>query len=521
MSSDSTKKRRIADEVSNNNDDNGVGIVGSSTTAIIAEMKEHMREMQNKMDGMQNEMNGMKSRLSRMDELEDKCQHQEEKCNTLEDRCDSLQRSIQILNKENKWEYSAPPIYTSHWTGLGFDEDYIDDMEALVKAIRNKTNIIREERGRMECITLGEESNSNGAAGTLLQYDKVILPHWKELATALQLCQNNNIHFTIQNVQLGTSLFSLLIPAFKGKLQDLFLDNNDFVNISEGIKFIAECMETNRQMKEFGLSNNQLESVDNVHLVLDAIISHPSINKVRLENCLGGDMNSYDALCYLLASDKSFECVDFDRNNIQTQGGSAISDYISNNPPLENLLLSGNKLNDDDAILIAQALKQNTNLGWLHLYYNDFTDIGCQTLSKAVYNPTCLNSVYDCNHTCQIHLDGIDRDLPRWCNNSGVSNPKSKRRMKMHYILSLRHKERSNVQHLNLEFEDDDDEGGLALKIVPKVLETVYKHSNTRRGPSSVAHKLDHPLSIMYEILRGWKMPELYGNSGESGGGLE
>jgi len=416
------------------------------------------------------------------------------------------------LIKENDWEYSAPPIPTSHWTGLGFDEVYIECMEDLVDEIRKKTSTIREEGGYMDYITLGVESPGNDDdTVTFLLYDNGLLPHWKELATALQLCQSNNIDFTIQNVQLTPSVTDVLIPAFKGKLKELFLDNNEFADSREGIEFILTCMEINHQMKEFYLSNNQLGGMENALSVLDAIIRHPSIERVRLENCLGGDINGYDALCYLLASGKSFEfeCIDIERNNIHTMGGTAIPDYIARNPPLRTLLLSDNKLNDEDATFIARALKQNTNLKNIYLYGNDITNIGKEALSKAMYDPTSLNTVYDCNHTCQIVLDVIVRkDLPDWCRNAGYTDPKTIRCMKMHYILSLRHREGSNVQHLNTEFDEDEDgdDTSLSLKIVPKVLEAVSKHSKNEH------HDCRPPLSIMYEILRGWKMPELYGN---------
>ena len=278
-------------------------------------------------------------------------------------------------------------------------------------------------------------------------------------------------------------------------------------------EFIITCIESNPQMKEFCLVNNQLETTDNVGAVLDTVISHPSIDHIRLENCLGGEeINSYDILCSVLASGKQFDTVDFDGNNIHTRGETAIPDYIANNTPLKSLFLSGNKLNDNDAILIAQALKHNTKLEDLHLYRNDFTDIGGEAILKALYDPTSLNSVSECNHTCNIKMDGsaFGRGLPHWCTNSGYTDPKSKRSMKMHYILSLRHREGSNVQHLNTEFDEDKDGDATSLKIVPKVLEAIHKYSKYHMY--SKKYGLVLPLSIMYEILRGWKMPELYGN---------
>lgn len=171
-----------------------------------------------------------------------------------------------------------------------------------------------------------------------------------------------------------------------------------------------------------------------------------------------------------------------------------------------NLFLSGNKLNDNDARLIAKALKMNSNLTDLYLFDNDISDFGYHALSKAVYDPTSLNAIYNCNHSCQIHYH---RDLPHYCTNSSNTNSKTNRKDKIHHILSLRHREGSNVQHLNTEFDGDEDGDATSLKIVPKVLEAIHKYS--KYHIFSKKYDLERPLSIMYEILRGWKMPELYG----------
>ena len=447
---------------------------------------------------MQNEINNMKDRISHIDELENKC--------------GLLQRSIQILSKENKWEYSTCPKPDSYWIERGFDEDYIDSMKELMSEIIRNTIRLRKKEC-IEYITLGVASPDNDV-GTLLQYDDALLPHWKEFTTALQLHHDNNVQFTIQNLQLSHSVISMLVPALKVRLKMLLLDNNGFDD-RKGIEFLVTCMQSNRQMNEFYLTNNQLGGMENARSVLDAVTRHPSIEHVRLENCLGGDINGYNILCSLLASGKQFDTIDFDRNNIHTKGGTAIPDYIANNTPLKSLFLSGNKLNDNDAILIASALKSNSKLEDLHLYRNDFTCIGREALLKAAYDTTSLNSVYNCNHSCQIQIsmeDGsvVGRGLPSFCKNVGenlpltsILDPKSIRSRKMHYILTSSHREGSNVQHLNTEFKDDDED---SLKLAPKVLEAVYKHSNKRRD------RRIPPLSIMYEILRGWKMPELYGN---------
>lgn len=181
-----------------------------------------------------------------------------------------------------------------------------------------------EHSSRIE-LAYCDDDEEEGDIG-FLQYDNVLLPHWRELATALQLCQSNDIDLTIQNVQLTTSVTDVLIPALKGKLHELYLENNEFVDIYKGAEFIITCIESNPLMKEFCLVNNQLETTDNIGAVLDTVISHPSIDHIRLENCLGGDINSYDILCSVLASGKQFDTVDFDTNNISTGGETGISE---------------------------------------------------------------------------------------------------------------------------------------------------------------------------------------------------
>jgi len=504
MSVNNTAKKRKVDI-----DESGI-----SLAAVLAEMQEmksklsRMDELESRCINMQKEMDGLKSRSTIMqneiNSMKDRISHIDE----LENKSNLLQRSVQILSKESTWEYSAPSIPDSHWIESGFvDEDYIELMRRLEDQMKRRA--IRIRNGEcFQYINLGEES-PEGEAGILLQHDDALLPHWKEFATALQLLHGNNIQFTIQNVQLSHSVINMLIPALKGRLKLLFLDNNGFINIRKGIDFSIKCMESNHQLKEFYMANNQLRGMENARSLLDAIISHPSIESVRLEGCLGGDINGYDVLCYLIDSGKNFHSIDLENNNIRTGGGTAISDYITRNAPLCYLLLSNNDLNDDDALLIAEALKYNTNLQSLLLGGNNITSLGIEALYKVIYDPTNLNTLAGCNHTCNIEgcrIEGSD-----FFNDANLDNtsdkPRFNRGKKICRLLINRHKEGSNVQHLNAEFEDEDGGGSsLTLKIIPTVLETVHRYCTV----GLLFTKTIAPLSITYEILRGWKMPELY-----------
>ena len=224
MSTETAKKRKRdgrADE-----EGNGGGVVGMEK--IVAEMKAQMMRMQNELDdtksrsknemdemksrsaSMQNEMDGVKRRLPRVDELERKCQslaaglaNSREKCKSLEARCESLERSMQILAKDTKWEYSAPVIPASHWIDRGFDEIYIERMELLfLRTIKVYTCELR--RGACsEDIRLGGRS---GANDPVLLHDDALLPHWREFANALHYARIVKLLFDLPSTACNSHL---------------------------------------------------------------------------------------------------------------------------------------------------------------------------------------------------------------------------------------------------------------------------------------------------------------------------
>jgi len=254
-------------------------------------------------------------------------------------------------------------------------------------------------------------------------------------------------------------------------------------------------MKANHHLTEISWINSQIDSEEDARAMCLAIVSHPSINRVQLENCFGvGQRLGYDVLCALFVSGRGIKYMDLEGNNIQTLGNTAIPDYIARNTPLMNLFLANNNLNDEDAILIAKALKYNTNIRTLRLQRNGITNVGIDAMKKAFYDPTSLNSVSDSNHTCSLQLPGVDNILI----SNGCDDKLVNRRLKLYHLLSARNREGSNVYHLNLELDKEDD----SLVLVPKVLECIHRYSHSS--------ELVQPLSIMYEILGSWKMPALF-----------
>ena len=363
-------------------------------------------------------------------------------------------------------------------------------------------------------------------------HDDLLLPHWQEFADALHLLhlsRDKNLSKTktyhlkldFTNVPLESSVLRILAPALKGPLWSLELQRNDYTDIGEGVGFAVETIKGNNLLEDFAWINNRMEHIDDVHNLVGAITSHPSIEKVRLENCIGENINGYDVLRSLFTADKKFKYIDLKGNNIQTDGGTEIPDFIATNTSLTDLYLAHNNLNDYDAILIARALKKNTNIRCLRLGKgNNITKIGFDALANAIYDFTSLNAAYNCNHTCNLEglhtLDGIGFGsnnmmigiIDLWTNLGGVARIRAN---KMCHLMALGNIEGSNVHRLNLEFKDEGDEYSLAL--VPMVLESVHRYFDITRDYWSAHDTYIPPLSIMYEILSSWKMPELFETS--------
>ena len=406
-----------------------------------------------------------------------------EKHRALEARCDSLERSVQVLKKDVKWTYLAPDIPHSHWIEQGHEEEYGQCMELLLHFIKEESEAIRNGT-EDTCACL------NGYSRPTILHDDALLPHFEELADAIQVSSGIR-RISIGDIELSPSAINILFPAMEGKVI--------VVNIC-GIRFpgpdVAECYESiatsirRNHTLEHLTWGNPISSEDHADLLIQSAINNRSIKTVWMDNCF--HQNGVDgcrALVYLLTCGKPFEEIDFSSNGLS--GIDDVAAALATNPQLESLSMTGNELNDRDAELIARALGQNTNLENLYLSRNDLTAAGFERIRTALYDPSNLNAMESCNHTCWVNcVGGNIHDL----------TPQQRRRRKLYEMLSTRHAKGSNARHLNAE----TGEGPFVTKFVPRVLERVQQYSDDRSADSPL------PLSLLFELMKCWKMPELY-----------
>jgi len=256
--------------------------------------------------------------------------------------------------------------------------------------------------------------------------------------------------------------------------------------------------------------------MDGIDKLCQIVETHPSIEFLTLENCKGGDINGYEMLTRIMNAGKNkLEEMYLSSNNISTEEGTYLSDFLTNNSVLKSLCLEKNKLNDHDAVTIAKALKHNSTLHGIDLTGNNITKTGWTALRKAEFDDTSLNAAASSNHTCNIRYPPDGSDLIEGLNiieMNGDRNftkafdPRWVRRKKLYTVLSSRNRDNSNVGH----FDD------IPVEILPNILHSVRRYSNYHIPPTEEDEKFTppflsqaighvNPLSLVYEICRNWE----------------
>ncbi|EJK47650.1 hypothetical protein THAOC_33615 [Thalassiosira oceanica] len=190
-------------------------------------------------------------------------------------------------------------------------------------------------------------------------------------------------------------------------------------------------------------------------------------------------------------------------NNLQTNGRTDIPDLIAANSPLEELSLYQNRLNDDDAVLIAHSLRGNTHLRKLDVEDNDINERGMRALYEAVNDTSTLNALSGSNHSC--FLEGLSDDFDlEWINEQEGWNGICMNRMfKIHKLMAERYLNGGgNVPHLNTEMSGEN-----AVFLTPYLMESVVRRHDAFQKKYN---EVECSLGLLYELLKDWKMAELF-----------
>jgi hypothetical protein len=237
----------------------------------------------------------------------------------------------------------------------------------------------------------------------IVWHDAILDEYWNKFEAAIdrkwQLGNVVNIRsIQITNVEMKKERLAALVAVFRNgratssSTYDIF-DNANLCG--EGIVHLSKLVDTSLELQSFCLINNRIDNMDSARCLARSLKSHASITELHLAHCDLG--SSPEILMAVLQSDVDY--INLEYNNIDSLGAAKITEYLEGDPPIENLFLGHNRLNDDDSLLISQALKRNTNLRGINLLLNNITSIGVKALLTCAFDSSSLNAISESNHT--------------------------------------------------------------------------------------------------------------------------
>ena len=96
------------------------------------------------------------------------------------------------------------------------------------------------------------------------------------------------------------------------------------------------------------------------------------------------------ALAQALRHNSTLKYVHLSNNSISDAGAVALAQALHHNSTLEYVHLSNNSISDAGAVALAQALHHNSTLRWLDLSNNSISDAGAVALAQALHHNSTL-----------------------------------------------------------------------------------------------------------------------------------
>ena len=215
----------------------------------------------------------------------------------------------------------------------------------------------------------------------------VVNDYWDELEEAI----DRKKHATdirgiyIQNVEMKKFRLAMIVDICRrgGATNSSIMFDFENVNLcADGIISLSELVDVSSELQTFCIDYNRMDNMESARCLSRSLKLHHRINQLSLTHC---DLGISPVILSVILQ-SNIEYMDLGNNNIDSLGAVTIAEYLEIYPPICRIDLDNNRLNDDDAILISQALKRNTNHCEICMYSNNFTSIGVKALQYIVFN---------------------------------------------------------------------------------------------------------------------------------------
>ncbi|EJK48637.1 hypothetical protein THAOC_32546, partial [Thalassiosira oceanica] len=427
--------------------------------------------------------------------------------NSLQSGNKALKWSLDLLASkvQEGWEYPVAIQPDEYWENKGYDDQAI---ELLMSSFFGELNNAVSDLGHGVC-----DSIQVGYVG-YVNHDEDLMPHWKALFRYFDYINpyDSGVKLNLQNMELNEEVMRQICHNLRNRnisqvefTNNGFLDNG-FANMRGAISELGKALKSPK-LKSLTWSENPIESTEDMTLFTRVLSQKSALDELKFT------WNSNDNAQALLSGVdfSTYKVLDFSGNNLQTNGRTDISDLIAANSPLKELNLDRNRLNDDDAVLIAQSLGRNTHLTKLYMNYSNIQERGMRALHGTVNDTSTLNALSDSNHTCL--LIGLSGNFNLYAINSdrGSNGLYMNRMFKIHKLMVERYRNGGgNVPHLNTEMRGEN-----SVLLAPYLMESVVRRHDA--FPKKYNKSSECSLGLLYELVKDWKMAELFSFSRRKG----
>eukprot|EP00956_Cyclotella_meneghiniana_P003404 scaffold4111_cov43-Cyclotella_meneghiniana.AAC.1 len=442
--------------------------------------------------------------LQRLFEGEDKISKLQEQVKSLQTSFEKAQRKTryrEVVLKNLNWEYPLDFPTVPELLADGFDED---ECTWIVEGITKMAEVTRKMRMGEYMYSVDPDPGENFSS----RYNGY-KPHYKEFADALvdyqrtiDYREDQSFCFAL-DIPLSREIMDLLHDA----LQQTHFHEFDFYSNNlerEGyIEFVANCVKANTRLKQIRLESVKIEHSNDFDLLCKALNSNGYLQKVIFTDC---DIveDSFREIFKKLKS-KTIERIEVEQfNGLPNLGPTDMSEFLSSNLSLSELSLCDNAFNEQDIVYMSNSLRHNTTLRKLCITHTNPPN-NWDLLESIIFDCSSLNTAFYSNHHTRLRyswsLDRCNSNIEKFnmCN-----DPILNRRKKVYTILSRRNRSRKNAALF--------DSDGISIKQIPQILPLLKPFSEHHLHDEDAIQGDDEvvPLSIAYEIMRDWKMPELY-----------
>eukprot|EP00956_Cyclotella_meneghiniana_P015726 scaffold24401_cov42-Cyclotella_meneghiniana.AAC.2 len=380
----------------------------------------------------------------------------------------------------------------------GFDED---DCKWITRGITT----LAETAKRMRMGEFMDSVDPDPDYNFVSNYNRYA-PHCKEFSDALleyqhtiDYMEHDTFTFTIGNSPLQKKVLEKLQDSLqKTHFHQLFFYNNEISGVGY-IEFIANCVEANTRLQFIQLETVKIEHLTDIDVLCKAISRNGSLKEMIFQDC--DTVEGVLREIFNKLKSKTVKKIHLDCSNLSDFGPNDMSEFLSCNPSLSELSLCNNALNEQDIVHMSNSLRQNTTLRKL-LITHESPPYNWDLLDSIIFDSSNLNTAYYSNHhVCLEYINNFYSEVEEF---NTCNDPIWNRRKKIYTILSRRNRSRTNAALF--------DSDGIGIKQIPQVLSLLKPFSEHHLHDEHAIQGDDEvvPLSIAYEIMRDWRMPELY-----------